>query len=150
MEGFAVATLCKALSLAILTDGKSMSSDRISDLLRIAATENGAPIDGDTLPVGTMFLIFSDFSDRLGQALGHHIESGGFALDWADDYPHLRRACAQVQVLVVDAMSNVSRQFRAINGFGMEDVFNRMMSDETTPEVAAAQLERERQHRTIH
>lgn len=150
MEGFAVATLCKALSLAILADGKSMSPGCISDLLRSAAKENGAPVDGETLPIGTMFLIFSDFSDRLGQTLGHSIEPDGFALDWAGDYPHLRKACAQIQVLVVGAMSNASRQFRAINGFGMEDIFSRMMSDETTPEVAAAQLERERQHHTIH
>lgn len=151
MEGFAVATLCKALSLAILADGKSMSPGCISDLLRSAANENDAQIDGETLPIGTMYLIFADFSDKLGQALGHNIAPDGFSLDWAgDDYPCLRKACAQIQVLVVDAMSNASRRFRVINGFGMEDVFNRMMSDETAPEVAAAQLERERQHHTIH
>ncbi|MFT0533928.1 hypothetical protein ACMHYJ_14035 [Castellaniella hirudinis] len=150
MEGFNISTLSDAFALAVRADGKEISGERIASLLAEAAKENDREVEAGHLPITAMYLIFADFSDKLGRELGHEIDPEGFALDWADDYPQLRRACAQVEVLVVQTMSDAGRLFREVSGFGPEDVFVRMMQDETTAEVAAAQLESERQRPTIH
>lgn len=121
----------------------------MNDLL-ISALENNADISDEFLPVTSMYLIFADFSDRLGRFLGHEIASGGMALDWADDYPHLNRACMDIQIIVVKTMSAISDEFRKTSGFGIGEVFVKMISDNTPPEIAAAQLELQRNQLTIH
>lgn len=152
MEGFRICALSDALRLALLADGKEVRVELISNLLKDAAFENQAELldDDDFLPTASMFLIFADFSDLLGRALGHEIEPEGFALDWAEDYPQLRRACMRVQAIVVETMCAAGRQFKQAHGFDPGDVFTRMLTDDTTPEIAAAQLEKERNHLTIH
>lgn len=152
MEGFLISTLSDMLRLALLADGKEVRAEAISKLLKDVALENQAEVlaDDDFLPATSMFLIFADFSDMLGQSLGHEIEPDGFALDWADDYPQLQRACMEIQKIVVEAMGAAGRQLKQAHGFDPGDVFIRMLADDTTPEVAAAQLEKERNHLTIH
>lgn len=46
--------------------------------------------------------------------------------------------------------ADISDEFRKISGFGIGEVFVKMISDNTTPEIAAAQLELERNQLTIH
>lgn len=150
MEGFSIVDLTDAFRFALLADGKEVSREAIEKLLRDSAFENEAEISDEYLPATSMYLIFADFSDRLGRALGYEIEPDGFALDWADDYPHLRRACLDIQVIVIKTMSQANNEFRKANGFGIGEVFIKTINDNTTPEITAAQLELERNQLTIH
>lgn len=150
MNDLLISALVEVLQIALLADKKEVSGEAIEKLLRDSAFENNADISDEFLPVTSMYLIFADFSDRLGRFLGHEIASGGMALDWADDYPHLNRACMDIQIIVVKTMSAISDEFRKISGFGIGEVFVKMISDNTTPEIAAAQLELERNQLTIH
>ncbi len=150
MNGFSIIALTDSLRLAPLADGKIVSREAIEKLLRDSVFDNEADISDDSLSVMSMFLIFADFSDRLGRFLGHEIASDGMALDWADDYPHLNKVCMDIQIIVVETMSAISDEFRKISGFGIGEVFVKMINDDTTPEIASAQLELERQQITIH
>lgn len=150
MNGFSIIALTDSLRLALLVDGKNVSREAIEKLLRDSAFDNEADISDDSLPVTSMCLIFADFSDRIGRALGYEIEPDGMALDWADDYPHLNKVCMDIQIIVVEAMSAISDEFRKTSGFGIGEVFVKMTNENTTPEIAAAQLELERNQLTIH
>jgi hypothetical protein len=149
MDGFAIPLLCGTLAQAITADGGNISSDRIRCLLSAAAVENGRVAECDVLPVLTMFLIFADFSDRIGRELGHAVDPEGFALDWAGDYPQFCDTCMNVQRTVVEAMGAASKAFREVQGYSPGEVLVRAVNDNVAPEVAAAQFERERQVHTL-
>lgn len=150
MRGFQISALSNALAFAVRADGKEISGERVADLMREAIAENKAEVSGNFLPVTSMFLVFADFSDKLGRELGHEIDPEGFALDWADNYPQLNKACAKMQVLVIETMSRVGEMLREACGFDPGEVFTRMLRDDISAETAAAQLEAERQQPTIH
>lgn len=151
MNGFDIEVLSMGLALALMADGKDITSERISSLLVEAATESNESPEGGTLAFTTMFLVFVDFSDKVGRELGYEIEQEGMALDWAQTAcPNFFAACLRMQSLVIHAMSTAADLFRESQGFGFEDVFTRMTQESISPEVAAAQLELEQQRPIIH
>lgn len=150
MNDLLISALVEVLQIALLADKKEVSGEAIEKLLRDSALENNADISDEYLPVTSMYLIFADFSDRLGRALGYEIEPDGLALDWADGLPHLCKAFTDIQTIVIKTMSAFSDEFRKTSGFGIGEVFVKMINENTTPEIAAAQLELERNQLTIH
>lgn len=150
MNGLSIIALTDSLRLALLADGKIVSREAIEKLLRDSALENNADISDEFLPVTSMYLIFADFSDRLGRALGYEIEPDGFALDWAKGLPHLCKAFTDIQIIVIKTMSAFDDALQKLKGFSVCDVFIKTINENTTPEIAAAQLELERNQLTIH
>ena len=153
MNGFSISGLSNAIRLALLGDGRDVRSEAIEELLKDVAFDNQAELaDGDEfIPALSMYSIYADFTDRLGRHLGHEIDPDGFALDWAGDrYPMLRRACDSISKIVLDEMRQLSDAFRRANGYEPAEVFLKMEEHDTSPQIAAALLERERQQHNIH
>lgn len=150
MNDLLISAMVEVLQIALLADKKEVSGEAIEKLLRDSALENNADISDEYLPVTSMYLIFADFSDRLGRALGYEIEPDGFALDWAKGLPHLCKAFTDIQIIVIKTMSAFDDALQKLKGFSVCDVFIKTINENTTPEIAAAQLELERNQLTIH
>lgn len=153
MNGFSISGLSDAIRLALLADGKEVRSEAIARMIKDVANDNQAELccGDESIPALPLFLIFADFTDRLGEVLGHKVEPGGFALDWAGEkYPMLQRACTSISILVVEEMGRLSSAFRQVSGYDPTEVFLKSQEHDIPPETAAAVLERERQQHTIH
>lgn len=153
MSGFSISGLSDAIRLALLADGREVRSEVIEKLLKDAAFDNQAELcAGDEfIPALSMYAIYADFTDRLGRNLGHETDPEGFALDWAGDrYPMLRRACDIISKVVLDEMRQLSDAFRQAHGYEPAEVVLKMAEHDTSPQIAAAILERERQQHNIH
>lgn len=149
---YSIKSLSESISLALLADGISKSAQEIASLLREAATASEIQLADENGAIDPLhiFAFFADFSELLGRALGHEIEPEGFAMDWAEPYEHLTLTCNELSQLVVNHMSGLSKKFGQVHGYTPSEVLMKSMSENLSPEVAAASLERDRQRPQIH
>lgn len=151
-QGYSIKSLSESISLALLKDGVSKSEKEVASLLRKAASTSEIQLTDEDAFIDPLhiFAFFADFSELLGRALGHDIEPEGFAMDWAEPYRHLTITCTELTQSVVNHMSEVSKKFEQVHGYTPGDVWMKSMSENLSPEVAAASLERDRQRPQIH
>lgn len=152
MQGCSIESLSQAICLALRKDGVAMSPPAVSRLWKeaAAACDIDLPDGSDFIDPLQMFVLFADFSGLLGRFLGRKVELEGFALDWADPYPHLVDTCRDITVSVVRHMSSLSEVFERDHGYSPGEVFMKSMCESLSPEVAAASLERDRQRPVVH
>ena len=147
---FCIKTLSETFSVVLYMDGKSITPDEIEKLLRQAAKVSNQEIDEHTLSVEVMYVIFADFDHLLGVELGYELESDGFAMDWADDLPRYREFAMRMSDVIVGFISDVSKEFKQSNGYGIGEVIMKSLNEKITPEIASAELEAEHQKPTFH
>ncbi len=151
-HSYSIKSLSECISLALLADGVSRSGSEVASLLREAANASELQLTDENALIEPLhiFAFFADFSELLGSALGHEIEPEGFAMDWAEPYPHLMAFCTGLTQSVLSHMSGVSNKFEQVHGYTPGEVWMKSMSENVLPEVAAASLERDRKRPQIH
>lgn len=152
LTGYSIKSLSESISLALLSDGVSTSAQEVANLLRKAASASEIQLADENVIIDPLhiFVFFADFSELLGHALGHDIDPEGFAMDWAEPYPHLTTICTELTRSVVNHMSSVSKKFEQVHGYTPGDVWVKSINENLSPEVAAASLERDKQRPQIH
>lgn len=145
LEGgrFHIPSVAQAVADCLRRDGIVFGARKVEQLIHDAMRDMGYPaVEAHAGPC-VMSSILSEWTDRLGVALGRQVTDEGFMLDWGPDCKHLERLCMDIAQFGVQAFAVFSDIYEEKHGYGFGQVFMRMMEQGVSADEAAGQIELE-------